>query len=92
MFTTINKYMMSIVNLLNLPLTSARSTSPSVAVDYEQQIRAEIHRLRLDATLAQLGAELPGYYVSNRLECAVEASFLFAQADRLERKLRYGID
>lgn len=92
MFTTINKYMRSIVNLLNLPLRSAELTAPTVADDYQQQIKAEIHRLRLDATLAQLGAELPCYGAANRGEDSMEARFLFAQADRLERKLRYGVE
>lgn len=57
-----------------------------------QEIKDEIYQMRLDATLAQLCGENTGSFRSwaNNPADLMEARFLFAQADRLERELRYG--
>lgn len=94
MFELVNKYIIRIGEYLKLPTNRGNGETPIVGVDtYREWIKAEIHRIRLDATLAQLGAELPvGVCGDNghRYEDRMQADLLFAQADRLERKLRYG--
>lgn len=65
---------------------------PATLARVRQETKDQIHKMRLDATLAQLCAESIGSCNSwtPNPENNREALFLFAQADRLERELLYG--
>jgi hypothetical protein len=58
---------------------------PSMVGNDRREVKNMIHELRLDATLAYVSA---AHGCADQLGSRTEASVLFDQADRLERRLR----